>query len=257
MKVVTLGVLALGTALGPLVAAPVPVRFSEGVTHGFLVLRRIDGVLIAEGDLLQVARGGQVRKRMVFHFKDGSVFDEETVFTQQHVYAMQRYSLAQRGPAFTEDIEISLERASGKYRVKTRNRSDGRGKVLEGTLDLPPDVYNGMILTVVKDLPEGARETVHVVAFTPAPRLIQLELVPAGKHKVLVGDLAKTAVHYVLKPRLGVWLKLFTTVLGRVPPDYHAWVVTDDVPAFVRFEGPLYVQGPVWRIQLTSPRWLE
>ena len=50
--------------------------------------------------------------------------------------------------------------------------------------------------------------------------------VEAGEHKVLVGELAKTASHYVLKPRLGTWLKLFATVLGRMPPDYHAWVVT-------------------------------
>ena len=54
---------------------------------------------------------------------------------------------------------------------------------------------------------------------------------------------------------LGSWLKLFATLLGRVPPEYHAWIVTDEVPAFVRFEGPLYVTGPVWRIEVTSPRW--
>jgi hypothetical protein len=62
--------------------------------------------------------------------------------------------------------------------------------VLDGTLDLPPDVYNGLVLTVAKNLPKGASETVHLVAFTPAPRLIQLELAPAGEHKVLVGELA-------------------------------------------------------------------
>ena len=52
------------------------------------------------------------------------------------------------------------------------------GSVLDGTLELPPDVYNGMVLTVAKNLPKGASETVHYVAFTPTPRLIQLALVP-------------------------------------------------------------------------------
>ena len=37
--------------------------------------------------------------------------------------------------------------------------------------------------------------------------------------------------------------------------DLLAWIVTGDVPAFVGFEGPLYPTGPVWRIELTSPRW--
>jgi hypothetical protein len=55
---------------------------------------------------------------------------------------------------------------------------------------------------------------VHLVAFTPTPRLIQLELAAEGEHKVLIGELAKTATHYVLRPRLGSWLKLFATLLG-------------------------------------------
>jgi hypothetical protein len=259
-KAATLGLLVLVTALvwpSPLAADPVSARFVEGAVHGFLMLRTVDGVLLAQGDLLQVNRGGKVESRMVFRFKDGSVFDETVEFTQQRVFNMQRYRLVQRGPVFTEDTEISLERASGKYRVKTKARKDGQEKVLDGTLDLPQDVYNGMILTIVKNLGKGASETVHIVAFTPKPRLIKLELAPAGEHKVLIGELAKTASHYVLKPRLGTWLKLFAKLLGRMPPDYHAWIVTDEVPAFVRFEGPLYTGGPIWRIEVTSPRWPE
>ena len=260
-KTVPLGLLFLMSALLvpiPLSAAPIHVRFTEGVTHGFLLLRSVEGALLATGDLLQVSRGGEVEKRMVFRFRDGSVFDETVVFTEQDVYIMKTYRLLQRGPVFTEDTEISLERSAGKYRVKTKTHKDGREKILEGTLELPIDAYNGsMILTVVKDLPKGTSETVHCVAFTPAPRLIQLELTPAGEHKVLVGELSKTAVHYVLKPRLGIWLKFFAAAIGRVPPDEHVWIVPDDVPAFVRFEGPIYALGPVWRIELASPSWPE
>jgi hypothetical protein len=254
----TAGLLILLTALlwqRPLAAAPVPVRFAEGSLHGFLVLTTLKQELVASGDLLQVGRDGDVRSRLVFHFKDGSVFDETVVFTQRNVFTLQTYHLVQRGPAFPEDTEISLERATGKYRVKTRVRKDGREKVENGTLVLPPDVYNGMVLTVVKNLAGGGGETVHMLAFTPAPKLIQLELGPAGDQKILVGGSEKTATRYVLKPILGFWLKLFTTLLGRVPPDNHAWIVTADVPAFVKFEGPLFLNGPVWRIELTSPRW--
>ena len=254
-KVAILGALTLGSATGRLAADPVPVRFVEGSLHGFLALRSIDGALVAEGDLLQVIRNGDVEKRMSFRFKDGSVLEESVVFTQQTVYTMQSYRMLQRGPVFAEDIEISLERATGKYRVKTKAHKDGREAVFEGTLELPPDVYNGLILSIMKDLPRGASETIHFVAFTPEPRLIQLAVEPAGEQKILVGDLEKTAIHYVLKPQLGIWLTLFATVLGRMPPDEHVWILMDDVPAFVRFEGPLYPAGPVWRIQLTSPRW--
>ena len=252
------GLLVLMTALlwrHPLAAAPVPVRFIEGSLHGFLVLSTLKEDPIASGDLLQVARDGEVKSRLVFHFKDGSVFDETVVFTQRNVFTMQSYHLVQRGPVFPEDTEISLERASGKYHVKTRARKDGREKVQDGTLDMPPDVYNGMVLTVVKNLSAGTGETVHMVAFTPAPKLIKLEMGPAGEQKILVGGTEKSATHYVLKPILGTWLKLFAALLGRTPPDNHAWIVTADVPAFVKFEGPLYMNGPAWRIELTSPLW--
>ena len=141
-----LGPLALVTVLlwpHVLAAAPVPVRFVEGALRGFLVLRTLDGDLIAAGDLLQVCRGADVDSRMVFRFKDGSVHDEIAVFTQQRDFRLQSYSLVQRGPAFPEDTEIALEQGSGKYRVRTRARKDGREEVLDGTLDLPSDAYNG------------------------------------------------------------------------------------------------------------------
>jgi hypothetical protein len=234
----------------------IPVRFVEGAMHGFLVLRTFGGALLASGDLLQIRRdGGEVESRMVFRFEDGSLFDETVVYTQQGVFALQSYSVVQRGPAFPEDTDVWMERASGKYRVTTRSRADGREDVREGTLDLPPDVYNGMILTVAKSLPAGGAARVHLVAFTPTPRVIELQIEPAGEHDVIVGVLKKTAIHYVFKPKLGTGLSLFARLTGRMPPDCHVWIVPDDVPAFVRFDGPLFTPGPAWRIELTSPRW--
>jgi hypothetical protein len=110
-----------------------------------------------------------------------------------------------------------------------------------------------MVLTVAKSLPKDTRETVHIVAFTPKPLLIQLRLAAVGEQQVLIGERSKTAIHYVFKPQLGIWLKVFAKLTGRTPPDNHAWIVADDVPAFVKFEGPLYMAGPIWRIELTIP----
>jgi len=243
------------SCLQPAAAGPIAVRFVEGVSHGFLTLRTVDARQIASGDLLQVVRRGEVESRMVFRFRDGSVLDETVVFTQQRVFLMKSYRLLQTGPAFAEDTDIALERASGKYRVKTTARKDAREQVLDGTLEMPPDTYNGMVLTVAKNLATGASETIHVVAFTPAARLVPVELAPAGVHEVLVGELTKSATRYAFKPKPGPWLRLLADVLGRMPPDSHAWILTDEVPAFVRFEGPLHPAGALWRIELTSPRW--
>jgi hypothetical protein len=253
----TLGLLVLVVALlgpRPSAAVPVSVRFAEGATRGFLTLRNVDGDRLASGELLQISRGNEVESRMVFRFTDGSVFDETVVFTQERVFTVQHYRLVRRGPAFPADTEITLARASRTYRVTTTARSDGQPEMWEGTLDLPPDVYNGMVLTVLKNLPPKANATVHLVAFTPTPRLIPLELAPAGEEPVRIGDHTAPATRYVLRPKLGIWLTLLATLLGRVPPDAHAWILTDDVPAFVQFAGPLFPTGPVWLVTLASPR---
>jgi len=234
-------------------AAPIQVRYTEGMVRGFLELSDSAGKRIASGDFIQVGRAGGIKSRTVLYFKDGSLHDESAVFTQQRTFLMKSYRLIQKGPAFEDDMEVSLERATRKYRVKVKGK-DGREKVLEGKIDLPPDVYNGMVPTVTKNLPKGAKATVHMVAFNPAPKVIELEMVPSGEDKVLVGDLEKSAAHRVLKPKLGV-LKLPAALLGRTPPDNHIWTVTEDVPVFVKFVGPLAVGGPIWRIELASPRW--
>lgn len=236
-------------------AAPVPVRHSEGMVRGFLVLTDTSGARIASGDFLQSSREGEIRARTVLNFKDGSLHEEIATFTQQRNFLLKSYRLVQKGPAFAEDIEATLERGGGKYRVKVTPRKAGRERVLSGRLNLPADVYNGMVPTVAKNVKEG-RETIHIVAFTPAPRLVQLEMIPSGEEGFFIGDLQKSALHYVLKPRLGM-LKVPAKLMGKMPPDNHLWILTSDVPAFVKFQGPLANEGPVWRIELTSPVWQE
>lgn len=243
---------SLGLCADVVQAKPVPVRHTEGMVRGFLVMSDSDGTRIASGDFLQSSRGGEIKTRTVLHFKDGSLHDETAVFTQQRNFVMKSYRLVQKGPSFREDMEASLERGTGKYRVKMKPK-DGRDKVLNGKLDLPLDVYNGMVPTVAKNL-KGGREVVHIVAFTPTPRVIELEMNPSGEESFAIGDLKKSALHYVLKPKLGL-LKVPAKILGKMPPDNHLWIVTADVPAFVKFQGPLANEGPIWRIELTSPVW--
>ncbi|WP_236026968.1 hypothetical protein [Geomonas diazotrophica] len=248
-----LSMLLLVLSCGPAYGAPVAVHFTEGMARGFLELNDSAGQRLAAGDFLQIPNEGEMKTRVVLYFRDGSLHDETVVFSQQHKFLLKSYRLIQKGKAFENDLDVTLERATGKYRVKVKGK-DGHEKLLEGELELPPDVYNGMLPTVMKNLTRGSRETIHMIAFTPTPRVVELEMAPAGSTKIQIGDVEKTAVHYVLKPHLGL-LRLPAALLGKSPPDSHIWTVMDEVPAFVKFEGPLATGGPVWRIELTSPRW--
>ena len=233
--------------------AGIAVRYAEGMVHGFLALSTADGTPLGDGDLLQVHHGTSLDARMIFHLRDSSTFDEHTVFTQREVFIVQRYDLVQHGPAFAQDLDASWDRATGTWHVHTKEHN-GHEHDWSGRMDLPVDTYNGLVIVVAKNLPSHAGATVHLLAFTPKPRLIGLELVPQESPGVLNGRSAEPVVHYVLKPRLGALVSLFAHILGKAPPDSHAWIVTSNVPAFVRFEGPMYT-GPAWRIDLTSPRW--
>lgn len=231
----------------------VGVRYSEGTVHGFLELRSEDDSVLAHGDLLQVPGDSGLESRMVFHFRDQSFFEETTRFTQHRVFRMQWYHLVQRGPAFEQDLDATLS-IDGHYLVKTVSHKDGKEERYEGTLDLPEDTYNGLPVVLAKNLKSGDTALVHLVAFTPKPRLIGLEISFVAASSVLMGGRQESALHFRLKPKLGALTALFAKLLGKLPSDSHVWVVSEDVPAFIHFIGPLY-SGPSWQLSLTTPSW--
>ena len=238
-------------------AAPVAVRFSEGTAHGFLLVRSLAGEIIGQGEMTQVVKEGDlVESHLVFNFKDGSLHDESVTFSQQRVFTMLRFHLVQRGPSFPDQIETSIDRSTEEYRVRSTTGEDGKEEVLTGTFTLPKDVYNGVFVTMLLNLPKSASETVSFLAFTPRPEIIKLELVLVGEHTVRIGDLSRKAVHYVFKPDIGMIRELLGKATGKIPAQFHydCWILTDEVPSFVQFEGPLQLMGPIVRIELVSPR---
>src|SRR5258708_38243573 len=141
-----LAVLCAGGALlrpARLWAEPVPVRFAEGVTHGYLTLRTLDGRRLADGELTQAARGDRVTSRLVFRFKDGSLQDETIVFSQRRSFRLLSDHLVQRGPTFPLPMEVSIDARRGT--VTVRYTEDGKEKLASERLDLPPDLANGLI----------------------------------------------------------------------------------------------------------------
>ncbi|OLC12442.1 MAG: hypothetical protein AUH29_16370 [Candidatus Rokubacteria bacterium 13_1_40CM_69_27] len=237
---------ALTLALASLAdAEPVTVRFPEGVTRAFPVLRSVDNEKLAQGDLSQVVRGDKVSSRLVFHFKDGSIYDESVVFSQRDVFTLLSYRIVQQGPSFPETLEAAVDRDTGRYQVRYRADDDSPEEVLTGKFALPDDAYNGMLSLIVKNLPARAEETVSVVAFTPKPRVVKLLLQPVAEERMLVSDSPMQATRYHIRPQLGLFASLLVTDI----PDLRMWILPGEAPAFLRAEGPLYFMGPVWRIE--------
>ena len=243
------------TAFIQAIAAPVVVRHTEGLVHGFLVLSSMDGTPLAQGDLIQVATANnQVTNHLVFRFKDGSVRDEIAVYSQRGSFRLLSYHLTQKGPAFEQRSEMSFDTSKGE--VTVRYTDNGKEKVATDRMELPPDIANGMILTLLKNLPPGGpATTLSMVAATPKPRLVRLQISPQGEDPFSVGGSKRVATHYVLKVEIGGVAGVVAPLLGKKPPDINVWVLDGEAPAFVKMEGPLYYGGPNRRIELASPVW--
>ena len=236
-------VLALAVAT-PAFAEPVAVKFTEGITHAFPVLRSVGGEKLAQGELVQIPRGDLVENRLTFRFRDGSLYEERVVFSQKDTFTLMSYQIVQRGPSFPETLDAKVDRETGRYEVRYKGDEDAAEEILKGRLDLPNDVYNGLLCMLMKNLPAGSPATVQIIAFTPKPRFVKMLLTPAGSDTVMMGEAAVPATRFLVKPQLGLFASLLVTDL----PDVKAWILGGEAPAFLRFEGPLFFMGPIWKI---------
>jgi len=243
------------TAGGTGAAAQVAVRHAEGLVRGFLVLRTLEGETLAGGDLAQESRGDRVTSRMVFHFKDGSIHDEAVVYTQRRFFRLLSYHLVQKGPAFRVPMDVSIDGPRGRVAIRYTDE-DGKEKVETEQKPLPADIANGMTLTLVKNIAPEAQETiVSMVAPTPKPRLVKLKITRLGQQPFSAAGPRYEAIHYLVKVEIGGVTGMLATLLGKNPPDHHVWIVRGEAPGFVRAEGPLFLGGPSWRIELATPTW--
>jgi len=56
-------------------------------------------------------------------------------------------------------------------------------------------------------------------------------------------------------PRVRGVKGVVATIAGKQPAPFRMWIAQGEAPVLVSFEGPLYVDGPTWRIEQSPPRW--
>lgn len=250
-----LGRFAIGLAglfcssLSPaLKADPIPVRYMQGTSHGFAALKTLDGVTIATGESTQTVSRGTVTSRLVFYFKDGSVDDDITVFTQQGVFRLISDHHIQHGPSFPKPIDFLIDTVRGELTFKAED-----GTVSKEHMDLPPDVANGLPPNLLLNIRPKTPETkIAYIAPGKKARLVHLSITPDGTLPFRVGAFRRKATNYRLHVELGGVTGVIAPIIGKEPADYHIWIQDGTPPVFVREEGPLYEGGPIWRIEQVS-----
>jgi hypothetical protein len=71
-------------------------------------------------------------------------------------------------------------------------------------MDLPPDLVNGMVLSISKNiLPETPETKVSMVVATPKPRLVKVAISPHGEVPFSLVGSQRKAMRFVLRIELG------------------------------------------------------
>ena len=230
---------------------PITVKHTLGAERGFLVIRSETGKTLGDGELVQYATGDEVHTRLTYRFLDGSVDEETTVFRQHGTFQLVRDQHVQKGPFFKEDTDITVDAPSGMVTVKTTNKK-GETKTETNHMDLPNDVANGMVGSLVLNVNRDAAFSVGMVATTSKGRLIRLDSTSTGEQRFLIAGRARKATVFRIHPNLGGVAAVIAPIIDKQPKDIMLWVLEGEVPAFIREVGQLSEGGPVVSIEFAG-----
>ena len=241
------------SALDNLIAEQIPVRHIEGTTLGFLEIHDESGTPIAYGELQQVVKKAYLMDDLKFRFKDGSFYEEITKFTQHGVFQLLSNQVVQHGPSFKEQLESLVDVRTGT--VTVRSIKNGKEKKVKKHLEVPPDVANGLLLIIAKNLdPSAPKTVVTMIAGSSGPRIIKVNYSPQPEKIFHVGPLSYRAQEYLLKIEItGVKGKI-VPIAGKQPEDIHLWLAKSESPTFLKFRGQMYPDGPIWEMEMSTPR---
>lgn len=236
--------------------AQIPATHKQGTSHGFLLIKSAEGKMIGVGDQIQVIKGSEVRSRLVLHFRDGSVDDELSIFTQTSTFKLISDHHVQKGPSFPEPLDLTIDVAGHKATwVETK---DNKKQTKTEQMDFPPDLANGMISLAVQNYPAKATEmTLPYAAGTSKPRIVKLIVTPEGTDGMNLQGFKRTSKRYNLHVEIGGVVGVAAKVMGKQPEDIKVWVYEGDAPSFLRMQGPLYQGGPIWTTELSAPTWVQ
>jgi hypothetical protein len=236
-------------------ADPIPVHYPEGTVHGFLSLSDNDGKILASGDLIMIVRGSQVNAHIVYRFKDGSVDDETTIFTQRGFFRLVSDHHVQKGPYFPHPMDVMIDVPHSTVTFHTTDKN-GKDQAASNHMNLPPDLYNGLIGSIVKNVKADAPLTrVSMLVMAPKPRIVRMAISPSGEEPYTLAGLEHKAKAFNIKIEIGGVEGMIAPLVGKAPPDIKLWVVPGDVPVIVREEAQLFQDSPILNTLEVSPVW--
>ena len=231
-------------------AEPISVRHIQRPMHRFMVARSGVGKIIANGEFSQVVQGDEVTMRLTYHFVDGSIDDETTTYKQGGTVRLIRNHHIQNGPFFVKPVDFAVEAATGIATTRTTDK-DGKIHVESEHMDLPDDLANGFVGTLLLNVPHNTTPfRVGMLAPVGGGRLIHILISPEGEQPFHTTGQTLKATVFRIHPELGGIVGVIARLIGLQPKDVMVWVQEGEEPAVVRIVGQLGGYGPVVNSEL-------
>ncbi len=228
--------------------APIRVVWSEGDVAGSTRIFSPDGEPIGTVDFTQRRRGDRLDLRRVAHFRDGSSDEDHIVAHVDGVLrALHGHSVIRdtRGRT-TVDLTIDIEQG----RINGFSGLGGGREQYDRAVDLPPNTYWGpLIYLVLKNFDanaEDGRLVFRTVAATPAPRVVDLELIRGPPVPVRRPGGIVESIRYTLRPTVN-WL--VDPIVQRIAPQTTFFIRDGNPPALAVYEGPRNFGGQEIRLE--------
>jgi hypothetical protein len=228
-------------------------RYPTASVHGFVILRDAAGAILASGEVTQVPSRHRITLHVVFHFRDGSIDDETTIYSQGETIRLISDRHIQNGKSFPHPSDVMID--VPRQQVSVRDLSKNTDEAKTEHMDLPPDLANGLLMPLIQNMQANNPIEVSYIGLSPKPRLVKLAIAKGGEDHFTVGGRSYKAAKYDVKVHIGGVAGVVAPMIGKQPPDTHVWVTESRVPAVVRLDSALYPEGPIWSVQFASPVW--
>jgi hypothetical protein len=238
-------------------AAQMPVKHQVGAIRGFLTIRaQGSGTRLGYGEFSATAVGDRVTAHMVYHFFNGSLDDDTTVFLQRKNFEFVSDHHIQRGRFFPKPSDITID-ANGDITTRTPDKGgkdkDGKEKVDTSHIDIPPDLSNGMVGTILQNVAsDSGGFKLGMIVYAGKPRAIHLDVTSAGTQTFHIAGVTRKATVFRLKPEIGGAAGVIAPIIGKQPPDILISVLEGDPPVILRIVQQLAQDTPTLDIQLAG-----
>ena len=206
-------------------AEQIPVKHVQLARHEFMVARSETGKIIARVEFTEDVRGDEVMISLTYNFVDGSIDDETTTYRQQGTFKLVRNHHIQKGPFFAKPIDFAVEAATGIATSRTADK-DGKIHVESEHIDLPDDLANGFVGTLLLNVPPKTTPfRVGILAPVFGGRLIRIVISPEGEQPFQKSGQPLKATVFRIHPELGGILGMIATLVGLQPKDVMVWIL--------------------------------